>query len=330
MRGSAVTPLLVAGLVFLGVAALVDGLSDRAGDESTQAPRDGVDPAAVPLDASGELDALRRELEEAGVTGTLLYSDSKCAIHALELPALEEVRGPRERACRFTVSPEGSLGFGDEVAGPGGFDAARCVDPRPVKWMIGTGVERGPFLRVRGCAPSFHPDGRLTVVRDGMLTAGDPCARACSRVLPSRADAARALERFSWIPRGRVVIRTAAWLDAARVAAAVRVAEVGDFVAVFRGRRLLGEPQRVGVVSDLRASPLGRYVAARTPSGIVIVDRSGTWRLVAGAAASVAWSPDERWTAIARSRAIELADGIDGRTVRAVRLPIRATDVFWR
>jgi hypothetical protein len=341
---SAVSALLVAGLVLLGVAAVVDALWDRAADEPTRSQRQAVNQAAAPLAARDEVDPLRRKLEEAGIAGTLVYSDRECVIHALELPTLEEVRGPPERSCRFNVSPEGWLGFGDEVTAPGGFDAARCEGGRTIKWTIGTGVERGPFLRLRGCEPAFQPEGGLTFVRDGMLLAGGPCPRqpprvkarspaACSRVLLSRADVAHALERFPWIAGGRAAVRAAAWLDTSRVAVVVRLTEaggVGDFVAVFRGRRLLGEPYLAGVVDDLRPSPLGRYVAARTSSGVIVLDRSGTWRLVTGPAAAVAWSADERWIAIARAGALTLADNLDLETARVVQLPVQATDLYWR
>jgi hypothetical protein len=341
---SGVTALLVAGLVLLGVAALVDTVWKRAGDEPTGPRRQAMDEVAAPLAAHDEVDPLRRRLEHAGVTGTLLYSDRECVIHALELPTLERVRGPHDRSCRFNVSPDGWLGFGDEVTAPGGFDTARCEGGRTIKWTIGTGAERGPFLRLRGCEPAFHPEGGLTFVRDGMLLAGGPCSRqppstkarspvACSRVLLSRADVARALARFPWIAGDHAAVRAAAWLDASRAAVVVRLMEAegaGDFVAVFRGRRLLGEPYLAGAVDDLRPSPLGRYVAARTPSGVIVLDRSGTWRLVTGPASAVAWSADERWIAIARAGAVTLADNLDLETARVVQVPVQAADLYWR
>ena len=329
--GRWVTAALALAVVALALAATVDALRGR----------DIPDRADTPgRTASRPLDDVAKRLRAAGVAGEFLYSDDDCVIHRLVLPELEPEPGPSDRGCRYTVSPGGQLSFGDEVAADGGFDVARCRRGR-VEWRWGYPPERELLVELRGCRPAWRPDGALTFVRAGELRIGGPCPRRdgrvepCSRVLLSRGNLRSALARVPWIPAGGARVRAVAWIDNKTVAAIVRGRDgdaAGDSLAVFRGRRLLGEP--VGpfpTLERLRVSPQGRFVAAVAPTGVLVVDRQ-VRRLVRheAEAHAIAWSPDERWVALAEPTEIEIALRIARRGDEPMHLPLTARDLFWR
>jgi hypothetical protein len=326
------TPLLAVAVLALALVATVDALRGRASSERVDTR---LRTARV---AAGEA---AERLRAAGVAGELLYSDDECVIHRLVLPNLEREPGPPERSCSYTVSPGGMLSIGDEIAEAGGYDAARCRDGR-VEWLLAHGTEdERPLVALRGCRPAWRPDGALTFVRAGELRVGGPCARrdgrveACSRVLLSRTDLRSALARFSWVPARAARIRSVAWIDNRTVAVVVygRDGDVaGNSLAVFRSRRLVGEPLGpFPTLERLRVSPRGRFVSVVAPSGVLVVDRL-VRRLVRheADALAIAWSPSERWVALARRTEIEIAEHVARRGGEPVRLPYGASDLFWR
>lgn len=327
------TPLLAVAVLALALVATVDALRGRESSEGADAP--------APT-APGPPDEAAKRLRAAGVAGELIYSDDGCVIHRLVLPDLDREPGSRERSCSYTVSPGGRLSFGDEIADAGGYDAARCRGGR-IEWLVAYGTEdERTFVELRGCRPAWRPDGALTFVHGGELRIGGPCAQqrggrveACSRVLLSRRDLRSALAAVPWIPAGRLRIRSVAWIDNKRVAVVVhgRNGDVaGDSLAIFRGRRLVGEPLGpFPTLARLRVSPRARFVAVVAPTGVLVVDRlvRSLVRHEAGAAA-IAWSPSERWIALARPTEIEIAERVPRRGDSPVRLQVAARDLFWR
>jgi hypothetical protein len=326
------TPLLAAAFAALAIIATVDALRGDGDNVAVDAPARTGDAA----------DEAAERLRAAGTAGELLVSDDDCVIYRLALPDLERRPGPSERSCSYTVSPGGRLSFGDEVAEAGGYDAARCRDGR-IEWLLAYGTEdERPLVRLRGCRPAWRPDGALTFVRAGELRIGGPCPRrrggriaACSRILLSRSDLRAALATVPWVPAGGVRIRSAAWIDNRTVAVVVRGRHedvAGDSLVFFRGRKLVGEPLGpFPTLERLRVSPRRRFVAIVSPTGVLVVDRLVRTLVRHEAdALAIAWSPSERWIALARPAEIEIAERVARPGADPVRLPLVARDLFWR
>lgn len=309
--GSWLLAIAVAALV---VAAAVDAFVGR---EPAARPPDPPAPAQTT-----EQDELVRALRDREVSGVLHYADDDCEVHALVLPSLVEADLAGEvQACGFAAPPT-RRGITAECE-------AGIVEVRTVAAPVG---------RTPGCAPAWKPDGTLTIVRDGELVQVRVAGRIRplrTRVLVSRGDIARRLAGPPW---GFVtpLIREAAWLTDDLVATVVSdpATERDDVLALFRGRRFVGAPPfPYERLSALRVSPRGSFVAARVglpPGGLVVVDRRGD--LVAipfRVARAIAWSPDERWTAVASPSTIFIWETGE-RAVRFVALPIRARDLAWR
>jgi hypothetical protein len=89
MRARAATALVVAAVLAVAGAAVLDSVRPRP---------------VPPLDA-----AAAAQLRELGVTGTLVYTDTDCKLHALALPGLRPARVPEGRpGCEISVSPDGT------------------------------------------------------------------------------------------------------------------------------------------------------------------------------------------------------------------------------
>jgi hypothetical protein len=123
-------------------------------------------------------------------------------------------------------------------------------------------------------------------------------------------------------------VRAVAWLGSTRFAALMSGPR--ELLTVWHGPTL----EHVYVVApgfaELRASPSGRFFAAIDPHGGRLLAYDGTHarriRLPAGRA--IAWSPGERYAAVARRDDIVIVPASSGRPV--ARLAVRATDVDWR
>ncbi len=79
-------------------------------------------------------------------------------------------------------------------------------------------------------------------------------------------------------------------------------------------------------------SPFGSYVAARVddPRGLVLMDATGRQLpLELRGATAITWSPDERWNAVAAADGVYISAAGE-RATRLIRIPIEASDVFWR
>jgi hypothetical protein len=250
----------------------------------------------------------------------LLVSDGECRLHAFALPELEPVAAPDARACRFSLSEEGRLTVGDAVRQPGGPFSAWCrAGSVELAARSGSSLPFTRLYRLSGCAPAWKPDGTLTYVRDGEVVQLDMSCRGggfCTRRLLSRGElGARGAAEIVWLDR-----RTLAVFAPGRLA----LYRNGSLAAAVN----LG-PYRF---SQLESSPRGSFLAVRSsgPEGIVVLDR-GLRRVAlrAGGGRAIAWSPDERWAALAAADGILLwpvhEPGGD-----AIELPLAARDLAWR
>ena len=147
-------------------------------------------------------------------------------------------------------------------------------------------------------------------------------------MLRSRSQLADALEGLPAL-RGLSGWRASrvAWLSPARFAV---IASTGrhTVLAVFSGRRIVALRPRVpaGVV-QLRGSPRGSYVVLGIANGVRVYDarRRHLPRVRRfGLLVSVAWSTDERWSAVAQRQKVLLVG-----PRRTVVLPLRALDLAW-
>ncbi|HEX2045982.1 MAG TPA: hypothetical protein VHF23_10165, partial [Gaiellaceae bacterium] len=257
-------------------------------------------------------------LREAGLRGVLTYADADCRLHSLTLPDLEPHPAPADRQCR--LSGLVALRLGQPVGDPQRVLVARCTAGRVRLAELGGRV----LASAPGCSPAWRPDGTLTAVRGGELVSLFP-----PHVLLGRADLARELE----VDAAEVEVVEAAWLSPTTVAAVVRAArpaEAPDLLAVFRGRRLVARPAAFGTgMSGLRVSPSGRFAAARSSRGGIVLDRSGRrLRLPVGVGA-LSWSQDEEWIAATRGGEIAFFP-LDEPSSPGIPLPLPARDLVWR
>src|SRR5918996_1297069 len=102
--------LLVAAVAVLAVAAAVDALRDG----SEPARRAPAEDALAPERAEAS-DALRT----AGATGTLVYSDAGCRLHALRLPSLRPAPASRIQRCEPHIPTDGIGTFEGDVVWAG-------------------------------------------------------------------------------------------------------------------------------------------------------------------------------------------------------------------
>jgi hypothetical protein len=301
-------------------AAVADSLGKFLSRSNSQATRGQVPTIThVQLaDRNGLADQLRKD----DVGGVLYFVDSKCRLHALRLPSLEGAPAPRAGGCRALVSP---------ASAPPGWSlwprdtplAARCDKHRRVV----VSAAAGPSLpMIGGCAPAWRPDGSMTSIRRGAIVQFPRTGRA--QVLRSRTQLADALDG---VPALRGLsgwhASRVAWLSPARFAVLASTAS-RSVLAVFSGRRIVALRLRVPTdVSELRGSPRGNYIVLGAANGARVYDarRRDLPRVSRfGSFVSLAWSSDERWSAVARQRSVLLVG-----PRRSVVLPLRALDLAW-
>jgi hypothetical protein len=305
------TALVLAAVLALGIAAAVDAL--RSGEQAAPAPLSPPQVDRAELVAS---------LRGAGVSGVLTYSDARCRLRAVTLPDLLPHPAPGIRACRVPSRSGRMLRFGRPGADPQRIVVARCR--RGVVEVGPLGAR--PFARFRGCAPAWRPDGTLTAVRDGAVV-----ELASSRVLLSRSGLGGAFSQAGWV-RLDYTVEEIAWLDSETLVAVVRAGARGpELLTVLRKGRLAATPLIDDDLSELRTSPGGRNAAARATGRVrlLALDAQGRRMALPRGALGVAWSPDERWTAVATGNGIVLLREGRGRP-GVLRLPLAATDLVWR
>lgn len=353
------TLLILAGVTLLGLFAAVDALrgsgTTSLPNTTTEQEQTRVELRPIAGDPAIERrDELERRLRAAGVAGTLFVTDADCRLRALSLPALNWLldSGSEGDECEFTVAPDSRhvVRFGGGVAwSPNGRTSASCGGDSAVVHGR-TGQEL--YEVVGYCAPAWKPDGTFTLARGGTLVVfRPPCKegqRVCEHVLLSEADLAPVLRRGSTALRSlqAPVIRQAIWLSRGRVALVIRARDrtqpgsTFDLLAIFDGRRLVGEPLVNLRFDELVASPSRRYLAVHGSSsrGLSFVDADGSLlaRNPLASGHHAVWSPDERWTAVATGgstyifRTAELGFFNSDSRPQAIQIPVHAEDLEWR
>jgi hypothetical protein len=228
------------------------------------------------------------QLREAGVRGVLTFSDDDCRLHAVSLPELEPVRAPSFEMCRPLTST-GGLG---------------AVDGEVVWSGLGYGTVQVVLSQERL--------SRAIRAGLGMEEAEDAGFRAVQAV--SLDD-----ERY-------VVLADSTYQPRERVVAAFE----GERVSFVHPRWLVGDARAV------RTSPRGGYYALLGEEwlagiGSPIFSRDG--RQVGGPDGiprphAVAWSPDERWTALATDESVYVFPTEDPERL-VVRIPLAVRDLDW-
>ena len=354
--------LVIAGVALVAALALVDALPERerASEPEREAKRAPLAPPVIDERAS-----LAEELRRSGVGGTLFLADDDCRLWGFRFPSLEPVwDSPYEtHDCRFDFSRRGALRFGGNWQTHGPLNAIAhqgFVDvfgPRSFSNVTGP---RGFVFRVRGRTPAWKPDGTLTYVWKGdVLELGEPCPRdppssiaegppACARTILAKRELAAALRRDPSIPHDRRLITRFSvsemrWLDETRVAVVIdvelRFLRREQVVAVFDRRRLVGAAPGIGSEPPrILVSPRGSFFAVKG-TRLLLFDRNGRRasfdRFAPEALAtrwhrdgvSIAWSPDERWAALAARSDVYVfpTDAHRG----PIRLPVRARELDW-
>jgi hypothetical protein len=229
-----------------------------------------------------------RQLREAGVRGVLTYSDEKCRLHAVSLPELQAVRAPSFEMCR-PATTSGGLG---------------AIDGDVVWAGLGYG--------------SFQ-----VVVSEEEL--GRKIARWLSGSLGVRVSdersGFRAVQAVSLGEERSVVLADSTYEPRERVLVVLE----GDRVILVQPRWVIRDAR------FLRPSPTGRSFAALGPEGLMWFDANADPRALPAAVRSphaVAWSPDERWTALATDTSVyvfptERPDEL------VVRIPLAVHDLSW-
>ena len=259
-------------------------------------------------DASGGQAPPPRELH-----GVIVTADSACQTEAFRFPSMAHERAPHPPDCNGLVwSRDGSL-------------AARCTrDFTSVRSSEGV-----QFPNVDGCAPAWRGDGALTVVRDGNLVVarrhGSPF------IFFSRPQLTEALRAAGVEDPGGWAFAQVSWFGLTSFVAILQ--KQGDSAAaVFAQGGVETFLPHIGThIEDLRVSPIGNFAFARVDPEreYVMVSRGGdlmSLPAVRGATA-IAWSPDERYVAIAT--ADETVIGRTGTAGVVTTLPFGARTLAW-
>jgi hypothetical protein len=284
----------------------------------------------------------------SGLQGVLYYTDEDdCVLHGVMLPELHGTQVPGWRDCEFSLSPDrNSIGtHGTAWDRRGGFLAAGNGGVISLTSVLTT-----DSVAVTGTAPAFTRFGNLTFARDGAVHIADPACllndqggfEPCSRVAVRAGNLRRAVRgqtnvfEFAEFLRG-LTVEEAVWLDADRLALILAgETSVGRFEALA----LVDDSGNVQLLeggfndlSDLAASPRGRYLAVSTASspGLALFDRDGNAIPLPPLTEphAIAWSPGDTWTAVATRASVHIFNaGRPGSRVR--RLPIAAADLAWR
>lgn len=118
----------------------------------------------------------------------------------------------------------------------------------------------------------------------------------------------------------------AAWLGDLRYVALVRTPD-RTLVALLERDRVLARLPAPPRPFDLRSSARGGYFAVAGSGGLAVYDREGRSQEVPSGGRAIAWSPDERFAAVALSEQIAVV-ALDGG--RETRLRLAARDIDWR
>lgn len=321
-----ITLAVVLAVALLGALALADALRSGPGRAEPARGPGGSTTAPKPP-------TLRETLRSEDVTGLVLYSDRDCRLHSLLLPRMIDDVVRRDDGvdvfhCSFSV-PHGHVVDGEVVAQPEGGLVARCRGNRISVWNLESGARS---QSIRGCHPSWRPDGTLTYASDGVVYTGN-------RVLLSRADLGRAARRDPSLARTTPALRIGVtvtdllWLDEKRllVGLQARSLEQTHFIGVvFEDKRIQTVAAGFrGPYQHLFLSEDG--LLAGSDDGTVFT-RSGRTvdppaNLPQGRA--VAFTPDDRWLVWLTGSSIFLVEPTGGDESRVIRLPVPARNLVW-
>jgi hypothetical protein len=320
------TPLIVVGVVTLGLLAAADAL------------RSGGEPKIVseaPTTTRASPPTLRETLRREAVTGFVLYSDPDCRLHSLLLPTLADdiIRkddGKPLVQCGFEVGGGRILKEGEHIS-PDRQLVAACRGDHVEVWIEDSGRQLESF---RGCPPAWRPDGTLTYAQGDHIMEGTHVLfsarelRAAVRGHPAIADLAPDVPIFTHAT-------DLAWLDEERLIVSLEVfVPDGPTMypsVLFDGKAIVAYPSHFG--SPLRnwvVSQAGSFVSAEDGT-IAARDGDVTTRpdtLPDGRA--VAFSPDEQWLAYTTGVSIYLiGTPRNSEPGRIIQLPIAAKDLVW-
>jgi hypothetical protein len=324
------TWLVVGALAVIALAAAFDAL--RGGGS---APPSAARTTTSEASAAEEQAPDQPAVAPAGFGGVLYYTDDSCELQAVRIPTLETEEAPSWDNCRFVLSPDGT-----RVSGAGsGWDPH--ADPRrgrlfqTERGMIQVATNGGPEGEAfRGAAPAWRPSGALTYFARGAVREWPSGAVLIGQrdLLAGLADAPDPPEVASF---RSVRVVEAAWLDddrlAAILSARVRSGPEQIAIALYDGAETNAVIFVAEALSDLRVSPRGDFIAARTSNGLLFIDDSGAPASLPllGGYRAIAWSPDGRWAAIANASGVYVFR-LGEVQPRARRLAVLANDLAWR
>jgi hypothetical protein len=260
----------------------------------------------------------------------LLVSDPRCRLRAVDLPSLAQ-DDVRARSCSLTPGFDGFFATDAGVPSP-----LEPGDGTEVRRIVGGDPETGPMpgeivALLRGCAPAWTPEGRLTLVRRGeVVDIGHPELQDGEREIVSREALDEAFVGPPW-DFARPRVRETAWMDDLLAAVVGDAAGGGDVLAlIYDGRVVATTPSPYEGLSRLRVSPRGTYVAAQigVDDGLVLLARDGEFVPLGVRGHAVTWSRDEAFTAVAADDGIYVFE-TGGRANRFARLRIAARDLVW-
>jgi hypothetical protein len=288
------TWLVVGAIGALVALAAADALRSTGGSERRAAPRPTVD----------------------DLTGTLLVADADCTVQALRLPDLTQEEPSRRLDCAGTVwSDDATL----VAECSGGVTAVHNQSRELVR-------------RVRGCSPAWREDGSVGVLHRGSLV----LARSVFRpvVLMTPAELRANLEELVEQPETYDFVAFD-WIATSRFAAVVRGGRLEEqaLVVFTTDDRLEFILRGLGrLVSSVRISPLGNYLVLTNNSperGFSVLTRTGERVLLPRVpdARALAWSPDEKWVALATPEETVVAR--TGSREVVARLPLGGEAVSW-
>jgi hypothetical protein len=288
--------LLVAAVGLLVALAAADALRSTGTEEARTEP---------------QTTATRADLE-----GVLLIADAGCSVTAVRFPAVAAEEPPRRPDCGGSVwSADGTL-------------VAQCREG-----VTAVHNEGGELIRrMAGCSPAWRADGSVGVLSDGALV----IARSVFRpvVIMTRSELHTRLAHFLPGPSAYEFVAFD-WIGTSRFAAVVRGGRLEDqalLVFTMDGELEISLTGLGRLISSVRASPLGNYLAITTNTperGFTLLTREGE-RVPLPRATDVralAWSPDERWIALATRTNVVVAR--TGSREAVATLPIGGEALEW-
>ena len=188
-----------------------------------------------------------------------------------------------------------------------------------------------PSLRFPGRAPAFMPDGTFTYARGREVVAWTTECPSGARLFTLPGDNGTVRCPTTIARLGYPAIRLA-WLSTSRMAVIVQPSEY-ELLIRERDQTVLRVPGWGAPITNLSVSPHGTYVSVRAEGrgGVLVFHRDG-WAVPLpplNGIRSVAWSPDDEWTAAATPFSVFVFPTDDPHEL-VRRLPIRAVDLDWR